>query len=276
LTTAHLALLAPVVSRIDLVLDADDAGEKATLRSLVELEGVDAFDLGVVELAGGKDPDEIVREDPSAWARLTSKRISRWEYLWHITALPYEREAADSVEVRVAWKNAWCALVRDQYKDNPAGGRHLLTRLEKRLRLPSGLLAAEYLGLTEQPPAAKPGAPAQVPELARDDLLLAALAAHWPERRALVGHLEWGPINAAIAAGWAASGRPELPSRLRALSAEQLASAEELWSAAVRRAGAKVSARIRELSAMLSAGSADQGSLAEMKALRAAMVVRGQ
>ena len=276
LTTEHLALLAPVVGRIDLVLDADDAGEKATLRSLVELEGVDAFDLGVVELAGGKDPDEIVREDPSAWARLTSGRISRWEYLWHITGLPYEREAAASVEARVAWKNAWCELVRDQYKDNPSAGRHLLVRLEKRLRLPSGLLAAEYLGLTEPSPApAKPGLP-NLPALARDDLLLTALAARWPERKALARHLELGVMNAAIAARWAAAGRAELPARLANLSAEQAAEAEELWNAAVRRAGVSVSARIRELSNAVAAGSADPGAIAEMKALRAAMAARGQ
>lgn len=88
LTDDQLRQLKPLTRRIVLALDADAAGDRATLRGLqVAREALDRehdpvfdargllqhearlhADLRVTTLPPGKDPDEVVREDPHAWA----------------------------------------------------------------------------------------------------------------------------------------------------------------------------------------------------------------
>ena len=269
LTTEHLALLSPITEHIDLVLDADAAGKKGTLRSL-QLEGASAFDMGVVELVGGKDPDEIVREDPGAWTKLTAGRVSRWEYLWKVTSLPFSKEYQASVDSRVAWKDAWCDLVRRQHS-NPEEARKLLGRLEHRLHLPGGMLATEYLGLPELSPNVE-----EVSLSPHDDLILIALAANWASRQLVAPYLELGAITAAIRERWLREGHANLPARLRESQEALAPEAEELWRHSVRRAAPRIAARVRELTAQASnsanpADPARVAALAEMRALRASM-----
>jgi len=90
LTEDQLRLLKRFTRRIVLALDADAAGEKATLRGLevarqamdhAEVLGFDArgllrhearlqADLRVTTLPPGMDPDEVVLRDPAEWGRL--------------------------------------------------------------------------------------------------------------------------------------------------------------------------------------------------------------
>ena len=90
LTEAQLRLLKRFTRRIVLALDADAAGEKATLRGLelarstldhAEEIGFDArgllrhearlqADLRVTTLPPGKDPDEVVNQNPADWQKI--------------------------------------------------------------------------------------------------------------------------------------------------------------------------------------------------------------
>ncbi|MDZ4158634.1 MAG: toprim domain-containing protein, partial [Anaerolineaceae bacterium] len=96
LTEEQLRLLKRFTQRMVLALDADSAGEKATLRGLdlarqaldrtaeisagedgifnahglVRQEGRLQADLRVATLPPGKDPDEVLQEDPASWERL--------------------------------------------------------------------------------------------------------------------------------------------------------------------------------------------------------------
>jgi DNA primase len=90
LTEQQLRQLKRFTRRIILALDADAAGASATLRGLrvaretldreadpvfdarglLHNEGRLQADIRVTALAGGKDPDEIVRENPEAWAAI--------------------------------------------------------------------------------------------------------------------------------------------------------------------------------------------------------------
>lgn len=93
LTERQVATLKRLTKKVVLALDADAAGEEATRRGLeVALqvfdrkvtptpvgrrrvrydESVDA-EIRVLRLPEGKDPDEVVREDPQLWARLAEK-----------------------------------------------------------------------------------------------------------------------------------------------------------------------------------------------------------
>ena len=92
LTPDQVALLTRYAKRIALAYDVDAAGEKAgtlgvtALASLIgQLQGDDSGvkleDVRVVRLPAGKDPDEVVREDPAAWEAGVAKAKPLVEYL---------------------------------------------------------------------------------------------------------------------------------------------------------------------------------------------------
>jgi DNA primase len=90
LTEPQVAQIKRGSSRIVLALDADAAGQMATLRGLETMtDALDAeirpvptangllrferklkADISIAQLAGGKDPDEIIRQNPEAWPEL--------------------------------------------------------------------------------------------------------------------------------------------------------------------------------------------------------------
>ncbi|MEX2183292.1 MAG: DNA primase [Chloroflexota bacterium] len=92
LTPGQVALLTRYASRIVLAYDVDAAGEKAgtlgvtALATLIgQLQGDDSGvkleDVRVARLPAGKDPDEVVREDSSAWEATIAKAKPLVEYL---------------------------------------------------------------------------------------------------------------------------------------------------------------------------------------------------
>jgi hypothetical protein len=187
-----------------------------------------------------------------------------------VTSLPFAKEYQASVDSRVAWKDAWCDLVRRQHS-NPEEARKLLGRLEHRLHLPGGLLATEYLGLPELSPKLE-----EVSLSPHDDLILIALAANWASRQLVAPYLELGAITAAIRERWLREGHANLPARLRESQEALSPEAEELWRHSVRRASPRIAARVRDLTAQASNSAnlkdpARAATLAEMRALRAAM-----
>src|SRR4051812_38625526 len=92
LTPGQVALLTRYASRIALAYDVDPAGEKAgtvgvtALAGLIgQLQGDDSGvkleDVRVARLPDGKDPDEVVREDPTAWDAAIGRAKPLVEYL---------------------------------------------------------------------------------------------------------------------------------------------------------------------------------------------------
>ena len=92
LTPNQIGLLTRYANRIALAYDVDAAGEKAgtlgvtALASLIgqlqgDVSGVKLEDVRVVRLPDGKDPDEVVREDPAAWEQGVAKAKPLVEYL---------------------------------------------------------------------------------------------------------------------------------------------------------------------------------------------------
>ncbi|GAB4573295.1 MAG: hypothetical protein Kow0077_15240 [Anaerolineae bacterium] len=91
LTTAQLQVLRKYADRLILALDADQAGVNATMRGLdvarqsmsdnpTALFGRDGsmrqagrlgLDMRVIVITSGKDPDDLIRENPEEWQRLT-------------------------------------------------------------------------------------------------------------------------------------------------------------------------------------------------------------
>ena len=92
LTPNQIGLLTRYANRIALAYDVDAAGEKAGTLGVTALagligqlqgddSGVKLEDVRVVRLPDGKDPDEVVREDPKAWEQGVVKAKPLVEYL---------------------------------------------------------------------------------------------------------------------------------------------------------------------------------------------------
>jgi DNA primase len=114
LTQDQLQQLKRYTKRFVLALDADAAGAKATLRSLqvaretldrtpdirfnahnlVRVEGRLEADIRIVTLPEGKDPDNIVREDPTEWPRLLDKAKPVVEYVIGVLTKELDMEDA--------------------------------------------------------------------------------------------------------------------------------------------------------------------------------------
>ncbi|OGT27906.1 MAG: DNA primase, partial [Gammaproteobacteria bacterium RBG_16_66_13] len=113
LTEDQLRLLKRSSRRMVLALDADVAGDQATLRGLdtarqaldrqselvfdprgfIRFEGRLDAEIRVVSLPPGKDPDEIVNQDPAAWATLVEGALPVVEYV--LDALTATRRLED-------------------------------------------------------------------------------------------------------------------------------------------------------------------------------------
>jgi len=96
LTERQLAIVKKLTSNVILALDADEAGEKAILRSSETVEKVmsvpkneadkkydisKAAEVQVLVLPKGKDPDEMIKEDISQWQELVANAKPRVDFI---------------------------------------------------------------------------------------------------------------------------------------------------------------------------------------------------
>lgn len=80
LTESQVSLLGRFTKKITFCFDADKAGYEAIKRSLlvVEKKGLSPT---VIEIPGGKDPDEAIKESPAAFKKAAKEDISVYDYL---------------------------------------------------------------------------------------------------------------------------------------------------------------------------------------------------
>jgi DNA primase catalytic core len=84
MTEAQLKLIAPRwAKKIILALDADAAGQNATMRGLevargtlqADYSGKLSVDIRVIQIPDAKDPDDLIREAPERWSELVEKAV---------------------------------------------------------------------------------------------------------------------------------------------------------------------------------------------------------
>jgi DNA primase len=75
----HITILKKLTKNLVLALDPDAAGQEATLRS-VGLENSLGAEIRVAILPEGKDPDEIVQEDPKNWRYIIESAVPILDY----------------------------------------------------------------------------------------------------------------------------------------------------------------------------------------------------
>lgn len=133
LTQKQVSIIKRLTTNLALALDADAAGDEATLRGLDvareafsrSMEGVPDWmggtsklqgSLKIIHLPRGKDPDEVIRENPENWRRLVDEALPLMDYFFKAVTskldlskegekaaaaeqlLPLISEIADSVE----------------------------------------------------------------------------------------------------------------------------------------------------------------------------------
>ncbi len=116
LTPRQMDILKRLCKSLVLALDADSAGDEATMRGLevardtldraavpvptwrglIRFESVLEADLRVLSLPRGKDPDEVVLEDPEEWKRLVAQALPVVDFYFNaVTARLDMRNARD-------------------------------------------------------------------------------------------------------------------------------------------------------------------------------------
>jgi DNA primase len=79
ITDKQVTALKRLTQNLALALDADSAGEEAMLRC-VDFENTLEAEIKVIILPFGKDPDDVIKEDPPAWPQLVAKAIPVIDY----------------------------------------------------------------------------------------------------------------------------------------------------------------------------------------------------
>ncbi|MFC1899099.1 DNA primase [Chloroflexota bacterium] len=79
LTERQINILKRLTRNVVLALDADAAGEEATLRA-VDYEGILEAEVRVIIVPEGKDPDNVIREDKNLWQNLLTESLPIMDY----------------------------------------------------------------------------------------------------------------------------------------------------------------------------------------------------
>lgn len=79
LTEDHVEILRRLTKNMILALDADAAGDAATKRGIdtAEREGMN---IKIVRIEGGKDPDDIARENPKKWKEILGRAVDIYKF----------------------------------------------------------------------------------------------------------------------------------------------------------------------------------------------------
>ena len=82
-TERQVATLKRLTKNITLALDADAAGEEAMLRCVDYENALDA-EVKVIILPGGKDPDDVIKEDAKNWQHLLDEALPIVDYTFNM------------------------------------------------------------------------------------------------------------------------------------------------------------------------------------------------
>jgi len=79
LTSSQVQLLSRFTKNLVFALDSDIAGNQAAWRG-AEIADQWGMEMRVVEIKGGKDPDEVAQKDPELWKKLVEKAVPLYDY----------------------------------------------------------------------------------------------------------------------------------------------------------------------------------------------------
>lgn len=98
LTPEQVEMLARLSDKIIFAMDADEAGTASIKRS-VDIAEKRGLNIKVVQIIGGKDPDEIARKDPKKWKEMVENSVSVYEYVLNKALEKYPKTNDDRVRL---------------------------------------------------------------------------------------------------------------------------------------------------------------------------------
>ncbi len=198
---------------IVLALDADAAGQMATLRGLQTMtENLDAdvvptitadrimgferklkTDIRIVRLDGGKDPDEIVRSDPERWPRVVSQAVPFMDFVIDTVTRGIDISDAGAKSEAVRTVLPLLRQLPDAIREN-----HYTRMLARKLDISEEAIAAEKRKLRAQAPVASnrtAQAEAAATKRSTEDYLIGLLIYHHQLNYAVLDHLQPEDFN---------------------------------------------------------------------------------
>lgn len=179
MTEYQLKMLAPRwAKKIILALDADAAGQNATMRSLevarttlrADYSGKLAVDIRVLQIPGAKDPDDLIRETPQEWPALVESAVPVADYIIQMetAALPLNATVQEREVVARRLLPLLLASENDLYRQDN------IQKLALRLRIPENNLLAlaaeqQYIAQARSPRRFRDEQPPDFPPLDYDD-----------------------------------------------------------------------------------------------------------
>jgi DNA primase len=163
LTEENLRQLTRYTRRVILALDADQAGQAATIRGLdvarqaletelepvfdarglLHLEGRLSADIRVLTLPEGQDPDDVIRQDPPRWAVLVDRAVPLVEH--YMRSLLEGQDLADP-KVKTEMTQSLVPIIRQI--SSPIERAHYAQQLARTLRIDERPLLEMVSGTT--------------------------------------------------------------------------------------------------------------------------------
>ena len=153
--TSYQTDLLRSTKEVVMALDPDDAGQEATLRSMetswkvMQRQEVSRSQRGsvyrrpsgptlkIAPLPAGRDPDDIIREDPAQWERLTTETLPVFEFLLKVYARRFDLSTAQGKSDMAGAVSHLVYAEDDPFEQD----RHFRT-LAELLRVPESTLKA--------------------------------------------------------------------------------------------------------------------------------------
>lgn len=119
LTSGQIELIKKYTDTILLCFDMDLAGDSASRRG-IEMADAAGFNINVVQIAGGKDPAELVNKDVKLWERAVGEAEPIYDYYLRSASLRFDPKTAEGkrrigAEVMPLFAKISDPLVREHY-----------------------------------------------------------------------------------------------------------------------------------------------------------------
>jgi DNA primase len=189
LTEKQVEGIKRLTNNITLALDADLAGEEATLRGKAILAYSNA-EANVILLPPGKDPDEVIREDPTLWQKLVEQAMPILDFAFQsvISKVDINKAKDKSLAVQKLLPSIY------EIKD-PTQKFHYVEKLARALKIKTSDVEAALQKLKTARKRPQPSKPTEQARLARQfvsspiEEYCLALLLQYPELRPLAREL---------------------------------------------------------------------------------------
>jgi DNA primase len=189
LTEKQVEGIKRLTNNITLALDADLAGEEATLRGKAILAYSNA-EANVILLPPGKDPDEVIREDPALWQQLVEQAMPILDFAFQsvISKVDINKAKDKSLAVQKLLPSIY------EIKD-PTQKFHYVEKLARALKIKTSDIEVALQKLKTARKRPQPSKPTEQARLARQfvsspiEEYCLALLLQYPELRPLAREL---------------------------------------------------------------------------------------